>query len=153
MITHRGLVRVAGLLALVVFAGCSPSGSFSRVSGKVTFNGEPIEGARVTFVGTTETREGGREEYYTTTDSSGKYAISGVRKSPGIPPGVYKVVVTKLTLKGGAKLSDGLDLTQLEMSGLGTNALPKEYGSAQTTKLSAELDPGKNSKDLELKSR
>jgi hypothetical protein len=153
MITHRGPAGVAGLLVLVAFVGCSQSGSFSRVSGKVTFNGEPVEGARVTFVGTTEARDGSHEEYSSRTDSSGKYAISGVKKSPGIPPGVYKVVVTKLTPKTGARISEALDPTQLEMSGLGTNALPNEYASAQTTKLSADLDPGKNVKDFDLKSR
>ena len=86
-----------------------------------------------------------RDEFSTTTDSNGKYAISGVGKTPGIPPGLYKVVITKLNLKPGAKVPDeGFDALQLEMSGMGVNGLPKPYSDAATTKLSATLETGKN---------
>jgi hypothetical protein len=121
------------------------------VSGTVTYKGSPVADAKVKFVGTTESK-GGRDEFTTMTDSSGKYAISGVGKNPGIPPGLYKVVITKLTLKPGMKTpEEGFDMTQLEMSGMGVNSLPKIYGDIGTTKLSVTLDTGKNEgKDFNL---
>jgi hypothetical protein len=146
MIAWKWLVRAACFIALVALVGCSggDSGSFARVSGIVTHSGNPIADAKVTFYGTTETAGQGRDEFSTLTDSSGKYVISGVGKNPGIPPGRYKVVVTKLTVKAGVNVPEDFDLTQLEMSGLGVSSLPKEYGSETTTKLSATLEPGKN---------
>jgi len=145
-------VYLAGVGVLLALAGCSGggSGSFARVSGVVTHNGAPLEGARVTFVGTSESKEG-HDEVSTTTDSSGKYVISGVGKRAGLAPGLYKVVVTKLIRKPGTSIPEDFDQTQLEMSGLGVNTLPKVYGSAETTKLSATLEPGKNEASFDLK--
>jgi hypothetical protein len=138
--------RALALVSLVAVAGCSGTGpgSFAHVSGTITHNGTPVDGAKVKFVSTTEV-DGVRDEFATETDSAGKYLIAGVGKNPGIPPGRYKVVITKLALKPGARVPDeGFDTTQLEMSGLGVNALPKEYSDANTTKLSATLESGKN---------
>jgi hypothetical protein len=154
MIARRWLARAAGFAALLALVGCSRgggSGPFATVSGTVKYNGAPVDGAKVLFVGTTESKEG-RDQFSTITDSSGKYMIAGVGKVPGIPPGMYKVVITKLTVKSGAKVPEDFDLTQLEMSGLGVNALPKEYGSPETTKLTATVEAGKNENmNFELK--
>jgi hypothetical protein len=136
---------VSAVIAISSLVGCSGQGSgdYARVSGVVTLNGDPVEGAKVTFVSTTEA-SGTRSEYATTTDSSGKYMIAAVGKNPGIPAGMYKVLVTKLVPKSGAKIPEDFDMTQLEMSGLGVNTLPKEYADFGTTKFSATLEPGKN---------
>ena len=133
------------IVPLVALVGCTGSGpgSFAHVSGVVSHNGTPVEGAKVKFVSTTEV-SGVFEEFATETDSNGKYLIAGVGKNPGIPPGRYKVVITKLTLKGGAKVPEDFDMTQLEMSGLGVNSLPKKYGDVTSTDLSATLESGKN---------
>src|SRR5438552_10223737 len=117
MITRRWLARTAAFAALVALTGCpggGGSGNFARVTGTVTYNGAPVDGAKVKFVGTTETG-GARDEFTTTTDSSGKYMIAGVGKNPGIPPGLYKVVITKLTPKGKGNIPEDFDSTQLEM--------------------------------------
>jgi Carboxypeptidase regulatory-like domain len=141
--------------ALGILAGCTSKGpgDFAHVSGTITHNGNPVEGAKVTFVSTTEV-DGVQERFSTETDSSGKYLIAGVGKTPGIPPGRYKVVVTKLIIKPGFKAPEDFDSTQLEMSGMGVNSLPKEYSDVGTTKLSATLESGKN-KDVnfELKGK
>ena len=131
--------------AVAALAGCSGQGSgdFATVSGAVTHNGSPVEEAKVLFVSTTEVN-GVAEQYSTTTDSSGKYMIGGSGDRPGIPPGRYKVVITKLRLKPGVQVPDDFDSLQLEMSGLGINTLPKEYSDVASTKLSAMLESGKN---------
>jgi len=155
MLTRRWLVRTGSLAALVALVGCSgggASGDFARVSGTVNYKGSPVADAKVKFIGTTESKSGGKDEFTTQTDANGKYVISGTGKNPGIPPGLYKVVITKLQVKPGMKVPDeGFDATQLEMSGMGTNALPKIYGEPSTTKLSVTLETGKNEgKDFNL---
>lgn len=150
---RRAFLAGAVAAALAGLAGCSGggSGNYARVTGVVTHNGTPVDGAKVTFVGTTETSSGGKDEFATTTDSNGNFAISGVGKLPGLPPGLYKVKIVKLTLKSGAKVPDDFDPLQLEMSGMGVNGLPKLYASTDSSKLSATLEPGKNTANFELK--
>ncbi len=69
-----------------------------------------------------------------------------------MPPGLYKVVVTKLTVKEGSTLPDSIkdDPGQLEASGLGVNALPAKYASPESSGLSKDLDVGKNTFDIDL---
>jgi len=141
----RWSVQFGALLLLAAALGCSKgSGSFATVSGVVTQNGAPLEQAKVTFHSTVAS-EGTRGTVCSAqTDSSGKYLIAMVGKDPGIPPGLYKVTVTKLEAAGGGTLPPDFDQGQLEASGMAVNKLPKSYENPTTTKLSATLEPGKN---------
>ena len=152
MFASRYVARGAAFLALAAAVGCSGGndlGQFATVSGTVTHNGAPVDGAKVEFHGTTEA-EGKKDAFSSTTDSTGKYMIAGVGKNPGIPPGMYKVVVTKYQGKG--PMPEGYDPGQIEaqMSDGGggrpavINLLPKEYSTAGSTKLSATVEQGKN---------
>ena len=151
MNVFRSLTPAAFMALAIFLAGCSgKSGVYSTVSGKVTHNGTPVEGAKVNFFSTVEAsgKQGG--SYSATTDSSGKYVISMVGEDPGIPPGMYKVTIVKLELKGN--LPADFDQGQLEASGAAKNLLPKDYESVHSTKLSATLEPGKNENvNFELK--
>lgn len=137
-----GLPVLFAALAAVLGCGGGGSGSYATVSGVVTQNGAPIDGAKVTFYSTVETdgKKGG--PYSAQTDSNGKYVIAMVAKEPGIPPGMYKVTVTKPDVRSG--ISPDLDAGQIEAAGIGKNSLPSSYESFNTTKLSATLEPGKN---------
>jgi hypothetical protein len=162
MFARRCLTQTVCLLALVAAAGCS-GGQFATVSGTITHNGVPVDGARVEFHGTTETEGGKKDIFVTSTDSSGNYVIAGVAKNPGIPPGMYKVVVTKYNVPGGVvQPQEGIDVGQIEAmisdsggkgagKGIPVNLLPKEYSTVGTTKLSVTLEQGKNEgKDFNL---
>jgi hypothetical protein len=157
MFARRYLPRTLGLLALLALPaalGCgSKSGHLATVSGVITHEGNPVDGAKVEFHSTTESG-GKRDVVSTTTDSSGKYVIAGVGREPGIPPGMYKVVVTKYEGKGLERPQEGFDAGQIDAmvsdtggavkgSGL-INLLPKEYSSTASTKLTATLEAGKN---------
>jgi hypothetical protein len=154
MRTRRWLALAAGL-AMAAVGGCSKgnTGSYATVSGTVKINGSPADGAKVTLYSTVEA--GGKKAgpFSAMTDSNGKYVIATVGKEPGIPPGMYKVTVTKYDVKGG-NLPEDFDQGQIEAAGLGKNALPKDYESLGTTKLSVTLEPGKNEgKDFNLKGK
>jgi len=141
-------------LALAVTLGCSKSsgGTYGTVSGAVTLNSAAVDGARVEFHSTTETGDGKRDVFVTTTDSNGKYMLAAVGKNPGIPPGMYKVVITKTNQKEGNpnQGKEGFDQGQVEAAASAggatgfINFLPKEYASIATTKLSATIQEGKN---------
>jgi hypothetical protein len=147
----KSLVRAAVLVALTVAFGCSRGGTFATVSGVITHNGTPIEGAKVTFYSTVESEGKAGTVCSAQTDSSGKYVIAMLGKDPGIPPGMYKVTVVKY--EGGFSPQDGMDAGQMEamLSDTGgsvksapRNLLPKEYATLATSKLSSTLEAGKN---------
>jgi hypothetical protein len=152
LVARRWLIRAVGLLVLagmVSALGCSGgSGSYATVSGVVTKNNAPVDGAKVTFYSTVQAEGQKTGVYSVMTDSSGKYLIAAVGNDPGIPPGMYKVTITKLDLKGApAEFDQG----QLEAAGLAKNLLPMDYESLAKTKLSVTLEPGRNEKNFELK--
>jgi len=149
MFAPSRMVRIAGAVALIAAVGCSGSGNsnLATVSGTITHNGAPLNGAKVTFHSTVE--EGGKRgiSVGALTDSNGKYLIAGVGKELGIQPGLYKVTIIKTETKtgpGGLPKEIADDPGQLMAAGIGVNLLPKDYESEKSTKLSATLQPGKN---------
>jgi hypothetical protein len=153
MLARRWLAQAAGLAVLAAAVGCSGStGSYATVSGVVTHNNVPVDGAKVTFYSTVEAGGERVGSYSATTDSTGKYVIASVGKEPGIPPGMYKVTITKLDVKGENVPAEGWDEGQVEASGMGKNTLPKDYERLATTRLSVTLEAGKNeNKNFDLK--
>ncbi len=154
---------IGGFVFLSGLVGCSKNnGAYATVSGAVTLNGTPVDGATVAFHSTVEVEGKKAPSYAALTDSSGNYVIATNGKEPGIPPGLYKVTVTKYEGKGGPQ--EGMDAGQLDAmaSDLGTtgkaggpiNLMPKEYAAPGGTKLSVTLDVGKNeNKNFDLKGK
>lgn len=158
----RVLARV-GLIALpLVAAGCSGSDDLRLVEagGVVTYQGAPLADARVTFVpekgpvatgvtdleGRFELRTGGRHGVVTGpskvsvtapgAETSGQVATG----DPGNPESMKAMMSQMIEGQKGVK--------QKEPAG----AIPKKYGSAQTSGLTATVtdDPGQNRFELKL---
>ncbi|HET6572134.1 MAG TPA: carboxypeptidase-like regulatory domain-containing protein [Fimbriiglobus sp.] len=147
MLARRRFGLTAGFVALAAAVGCSGggNGSYATVSGVVTHNGAPVNGAKVTFHSTTETGGQRSASFGALTDSNGKYLLASVGKESGIPPGMYKVTITKPDIKGGNVDPEiANDPGQMEASGMARNTLPKDYENVNTTKLSVTLEAGKN---------
>src|SRR5437762_8177513 len=83
--------HLAMLLAAAVFAGAGCSGNVG-IKGKVTLDGQPVEGASVQFVPV----DGGRPAFGTT-DASGVFTLSTIKQGDGTSKGEYKVTVTKMS--------------------------------------------------------
>jgi hypothetical protein len=155
MLSQRLLSQIAVLLGLAALIGCSKKdGAYATVSGVVTHNGTPVEGARIGFHSTVEVDGKPGASFGAQTDSNGKYIIAGVNKDPGIPPGLYKVTIVKWEGGKGPNTAEGVDQGQLDAmasdaapggKGGPVNLLPKEYATVGSTKLSATLEAGKNS--------
>jgi hypothetical protein len=159
MFSRRLFVFTAGCVGLAALAGCGNKNvSFATVSGTVSYNGNPVDGAKVTFHSTVEV-DGKKQAYGCQTDSSGKFLIATVGKDPGIPAGLYKVTIVKYEGKG-IEMQEGMDAGQMDamisdtggnVKGGPVNLLPKEYSNPNNTKLSVTLDVGKNeNKDFPL---
>jgi len=84
-------VVAAALLA----AGCgSKGGQGVPVNGVVTWDGQPLEGAAVSFHPTEKTEGGGGGSALT--DSAGKFVIVAPKGQRPLGPGTYKVTVSKI---------------------------------------------------------
>jgi len=85
--SRRAASFVLVATSLVLLNGCGSK--LHQVSGTVTLDGAPVEGAAVTFMS-----DDGKKVYAGLTDASGKYTLYAGEK-PGATAGAYKVLVTK----------------------------------------------------------
>lgn len=108
-----------GLAAVVYLSGCgsdAPKVNTVPVTGKVTYNGQPVAGATVAFI---PTNPDGRAAQGVT-DEQGVYTLTtylGPNDQPaGAEPGDYKVTIQKKEVAGGAlpgKPPEGTDPTEM----------------------------------------
>lgn len=82
------------VLATFCMTGCRKDPGYRKVTGTVTMDGQPLEGAMVMFYSQASDGEGGGGK----TDAQGKYEATSSRASEGgtgLLPGEYKVTVIK----------------------------------------------------------
>src|SRR5262245_27155263 len=112
-------VRPALLAALTsaALAGCGSGPKLVPVTGTVTLDGKPLEGANIVFVpdpGNAAITQG-----TDLTGASGNYKVMYNNRT-GISPGKYKVAVSKLQAKPGVTLPEEFqrDPVMAKMAGL-----------------------------------
>lgn len=132
----RGLRSFCFLVAAVclAIAGCGSSPmnpDHAAVTGMVTLDDQPLAGASVTFLGVGDTPGAGATG---TTDETGKYVLAHFRAGAGLPPGDYKVMITKRVMSDGTPIPAGT----LSIAELSTRELvPSRFSDYQGTQLSA----------------
>jgi len=95
MIRRFAVLTLLGAAILALGVGCGGAGS--KVEVLVTLDGQPLEGASVTFNSDKGTPYAGM------TDAAGKCTLIGPTKE-GVPPGDYGVTISKFeAMKGGCK--------------------------------------------------
>lgn len=82
---------------LISFSGCGGADrpKLVKVTGQVTLNGEPLSGAAIMLQRDPPDPQYGRPSRGMT-DLSGNFSGSTYAEGDGIPPGKYKVAITKL---------------------------------------------------------
>ncbi|HPU08057.1 MAG TPA: carboxypeptidase-like regulatory domain-containing protein [Thermogutta sp.] len=150
-------------VALGVVIGCSRSDGRPKtypVTGVVTLNGTPVEGATVVFVPKTPAQPGaqGPQAATATTDTSGRYALGTFAKGDGAIPGEYLVRVFKYPTPppptGSASSEE--EYVPPEESGQAAaapapkNLLPEKYANENTSGLSFTVEPKSNTFDIQL---
>ena len=143
------------LLISLAVAGCGPKGiPTNYVEGIVTFDGQSLEGALVTFIPVAA--DGRVASGYA--DATGKYTLTtdGGAPQKGALEGDYKVTVSKMDIKEVPRLSSGpspasnSQYSQPEMDAVQTLMTPKVYSVANDTPLKATVKKGKNDIPLEM---
>lgn len=133
-----------GLVSLVILTGCS-SGDAERpmrvpVTGKVIYQGKPVEGAHVTFVPQGQ----GLNSAFGTTDAAGVFKLSTFEVDDGAQPGAYAVTISKMVIEGGQKPgSEPLNTGTPPPPPKTMDLLPAKYKAAATSNLSATVVEGK----------
>jgi hypothetical protein len=123
------------LAGALLVAGCSGP----KVTGTVTMDGSPVDGAIVTFYGESSDPKQPADAFSGKTDSSGRFRLV-IPNGTSIKAGAYKVTVVKPVPKPGAKIPEGVnDPDQLMSLGLSVNGLPPIYASIASTPLKADV--------------
>lgn len=159
---------IPGCLLVVVLAGCSEDDGPQTypVTGTVTRNGEPVEGAIVSF-----TSSGSALPASGTTDSSGVYKLSTNTSGDGAMEGTYQVTIAKYDTNAPqteptqetTELKDPFDITdeypdgydEMEASeqaaAISKNLLPEKYSRTNTSGLEATVTAeGENTFDFQV---
>ncbi|MFH1920282.1 MAG: carboxypeptidase-like regulatory domain-containing protein [Planctomycetota bacterium] len=122
------------LLSCLLLAGCGSSDGLATVKGKVTLNGQPLEGAIVEF----QPVIAGGAPSAGKTDANGRYELMYTFKTPGAMPGDHTVSIRT----GGTCFDDEGDEVERP------ERLPARYNSQ--TELNETVQPGKNTINFEL---
>jgi hypothetical protein len=150
MASRYGLVIAFAVLAIV---GCAKDKWTSqrpkvvRASGRVVYNGQPLEGAHVTF-----TNPAAKVSAFGRTDADGKFTLTTYEPNDGAVPGSQQVSVSKVKLIN--PLDPAIDRTTTTAKLPKTERrwlIPQRYGSMQTSGLSVDIpESGKDGIVLEL---
>lgn len=133
--------------------GCSSADTGKSLGGTVTgtvsYNGNPVEGAMVTF---RPAGEGGQGAF-ARTDQEGKYELSSSAVgTSGVNPGDYVVTVTKKEVGESTVASE--DDPNYDPYATGPaeakSVLPKKYANAKTSGLEFTVKQGANDLPIEL---
>jgi len=157
----RRIVALVAVLGSLCFSGCSNDGLATRypVNGTVTYKGQPVKKATISFV---PTAEGGRGASGEVTD--GKYTLMTQSPGDGAFPGQYKVLIDSKEAdmakvdEGSRKLAEkaGVVATQPDPALIAKfrktakSSIPEKYSSATGTTLTAEVKPQSNTLDFPL---
>jgi hypothetical protein len=156
---------IAVLTLGMAIAGCGPGGpSLYKAGGTVTYNGQPVSGANVTF----QYEDGNSASGVT--DAAGKYTLTYLGNPKGAAVGKCMVSVSKIAAIAGApsgssaeaskdpaaimKMMQGMGEAQMKgEAGPPKNELPAKYVDFKTSGLSFEIttDEAKNNFEIVLK--
>jgi len=146
---------LVGLTVLSVF-GCSAEKSLDTVpvSGRVTLDGAPVDGAKVVFA----PASGGGSAASGVTDASGNYKLTTLDPDDGALPGSYLVMISKTEQTGedaaSAAVKPGMSDEQATKAAMEahvaggeaepefTDLLPAKYKDPAASGLKAEVTKG-----------
>lgn len=147
-----------GVSVLVMLTGCQRGTGRPKtysVTGTVTLNGQPVEGATVMFV--PKNPGEGAQPATAETDAQGRYQLGTFAKGDGALPGEYLVRVVKFpkaqTSTGGATSEDEYrppEETAAPPPPAPKNELPAKYADEKTSGLSFKVEPKSNTFNIEL---
>jgi hypothetical protein len=131
--------------------GCGDAGVDGRpqlypASGVVTYKGQPVAGATVTFFPTMDALPSASAK----TDSSGKYVLQTFEADDGVVPGTHKVSIMKWHIEAYEGSGDENEVSS-KAAPPPKALLPQKYSIPTKSGLQATVEDGKpNQFDFEL---
>jgi len=122
------------ILFCLLLAGCGSEDGLARVKGKVTLNGQPLEGAIVQFQPTAEDGSPSAGK----TDAKGRYELLYTFNTPGAMPGEH---IVSIRTAGAYYDEEGSDAEREER-------VPAKYNTR--TELRRTVERGTNTINFEL---
>jgi hypothetical protein len=125
-------------LILLFSAGCSEvqqSATSIPVTGTVTLNAKPLEGASISFIPLSSNQSQGG---IGNTDAAGNYEVTHFRTGKGLEPGEYRVVISKLVTQDGSPIPAGQSAADVATK----DALPPHYSDQDASTLKATVAAG-----------
>jgi hypothetical protein len=145
----------AAVAVAVALTGPGCGGGKVKVSGVVTLDGQPVEGAVVAFI---PVDPGKGQMAHGTTDKEGVFNLSTSRPNDGAVPGEYKVTVTYAEGATAPPASnqreafEGLEKARQQQQKPPRYNIPAKYGNPDQTDLKQKVPPdGKVTLDLKSK--
>lgn len=152
---------IAVLAVALVLSGCGGGGEGTAkrekthpVSGKVTYRGQPVAGATITF---NPGQDPARKAGFGITDDNGNYSIGTYAVGDGAIEGSYMVTISK-ALPAAVRQPDPPEdqyVPPEEMPAAKptppVQMIPAKYASPTSSGLTFEVKPGSNTFDIELK--
>lgn len=140
---NRSLLAIFSIAMLLVVAGCSSQGpEKTTVTGTVTLDGKPVEGAGVVI-----TPEAGGLPANATTDASGKFEMEAL-----LGPSTVAVTKTKSTGGSNEELAEGESPKDMGETANVEYLVPMKYGLPQTSGLKVDVAKGMEPVELKLTS-
>ncbi len=141
--SRNSILNITLMTFCLSFLGCGDADSdqpeLGLVNGIVSLDGEPLDGASVTFL-----PDSGRQAT-ATTDADGNYELIYIRTTKGCKLGHNKVVISTLTEPEDA--AEEGDDAKIEIKRV-VEKVPRKYNTR--TELEADVKPGENKFDFKL---
>ncbi|OJW22550.1 MAG: hypothetical protein BGO49_00760 [Planctomycetales bacterium 71-10] len=127
-------------------AGCGGEPGLVKVTGKITYKGQPVAKGNVYF-----TPEKGGRAAESPLDSSGSYRLGTFDTGDGAYVGPYQVsVVSRGEDKAKPTGKKAKAVMEEDLQGTGDPLIPKKYFSPETSQLKADVPEGGGNFDFEL---
>jgi hypothetical protein len=149
---RKGCFPLLAALASAALTGCDSGPTLVPVSGTVTLDGKPLEGANIAFV-PDSSNPAPQTQGMDVTGSSGNYKVMYNNRS-GIAAGKYKVTISKLEAKPGVVLPEEFkkDPVMAKMAGLVKETMPDSVsGGVGETQFERVVPPEGGTFDFDVK--
>lgn len=132
------LCVILGALLASGLGGCGGGADMVRVTGHVTYDGQPLTTGEISF----SSVDGGRIAM-SGIDSKGNYELRTSTTVAGVAPGNYKVKIVAVEQQSGMS-DDGKPFPAKRL-------IPEKYGDVATSGLTATVEKGKSKIDFDVK--
>lgn len=110
--------------------GCGsgePAPKLVSVSGTITLDGKPLDGATLAFIPSKSRQV---QPSWAYTDAAGKYALKTPEGNSGVQEGEYRIVISKLVMHDGSPIPPGSQTAAVD----GRELVPHPHSDPRETK-------------------